>query len=110
MALISALVLGLVFFEGTARWLIILAGLLVELTEATFMFRMSRRKRPAVGPEALIGRVAVAAGACAPDGQVRIDGEIWQARCAAGCHAGQLVRIVAVDGLTLTVEPVSREH
>jgi membrane protein implicated in regulation of membrane protease activity len=40
-----------------------------------------------------------------PDGQVRIDGEIWRARCERGCDAGATVVVRAVDGLTLEVEP-----
>jgi membrane protein implicated in regulation of membrane protease activity len=41
---------------------------------------------------------------CAPDGQVRIDGEIWAARCAEGCGAGEAVTVTGVEGLTLVVE------
>jgi len=41
---------------------------------------------------------------CLPDGQVRIDGEIWAARAPSRVPAGAYVRIVGVDGLTLVVE------
>jgi len=37
---------------------------------------------------------------------VRLDGEIWEARCDGGASPGASVRIVARDGLTLVVEPV----
>jgi membrane protein implicated in regulation of membrane protease activity len=68
------------------------------------MMRWSSRARPAVGIEAFVGRQAVAATVCAPDGQVRIDGEIWAARCAEGCGAGEAVTVTGVEGLTLVVE------
>jgi membrane protein implicated in regulation of membrane protease activity len=44
--------------------------------------------------------------ACQPRGQVRIGGEIWEARCAAGAVEGDAVRVVDRDDLTLIVEPL----
>ena len=46
--------------------------------------RSMKNRRKAVGAETLIGREAVVMTACQPRGQVRIGGEIWEARCAAG--------------------------
>ena len=40
-----------------------------------------------------------------PEGQVRINGEIWRARCDLGCEAGARIVVRAVDGLTLEVAP-----
>jgi membrane-bound serine protease (ClpP class) len=37
-------------------------------------------------------------------GRVRAHGEIWRARGPAGLSAGQEVRVIAIDGLTLEVE------
>ena len=67
--------------------------------------RTMRHRKKAVGAETLIGREAVAMTACRPRGQVRIDGEIWEARCDAGADAGDAVRIVDRESLTLIVEP-----
>ena len=64
---------------------------------------MKGRKR-AVGAQTLIGREAVVMRDCHPRGQVRLDGEIWDARCDEGAAAGDTVRIVGRDGLTLVVE------
>jgi membrane protein implicated in regulation of membrane protease activity len=37
---------------------------------------------------------------------VRIDGELWNARCEDGeARVGESVRVRRVDGLTLVVEP-----
>jgi membrane protein implicated in regulation of membrane protease activity len=41
---------------------------------------------------------------CAPLGQVRLNGELWRASCPEGAEAGDEVRVVALDGLTLLVE------
>ena len=35
---------------------------------------------------------------CRPRGQVRVGGELWQARCDAGADPGAAVRVTAVDG------------
>lgn len=104
MAFLVALVVGFAVLDGTWRWVVIVMGGAVEIVEAFAMIRLSRRHRPAVGSEAFVGRRAVVATPCLPDGQVRIDGEIWAARAASGVPAGTRVRIVGVDGLTLVVE------
>jgi membrane-bound serine protease (ClpP class) len=38
-------------------------------------------------------------------GRVRYRGELWNARSATELRAGQIARIVKVEGLTLWVEP-----
>jgi membrane-bound serine protease (ClpP class) len=65
-----------------------------------------KSRRKAVGAETLFGREAVVMRACRPRGQVRIDGEIWEARCDAGAAVGDAVRVVDRDDLTLIIEPV----
>jgi len=52
----------------------------------------------------MIGTLAEAITPLAPDGQVKVDGEIWQAHSADGAGAGDHVRITGVKGLTLQVE------
>ena len=82
------------------------AALVVETGESLFWIWYSKRRRAAVGPETLVGRTARVARPCAPLGYVRLDGELWQARCADGADRGDEVRVRAVDGITLVVEPV----
>jgi membrane-bound serine protease (ClpP class) len=55
----------------------------------------------------LIGAVGRAREPLATDtpGHIDVHGEIWRARSRASVPAGARVRIVAIDGLTLTVEP-----
>jgi membrane protein implicated in regulation of membrane protease activity len=42
---------------------------------------------------------------CRPLGQVRVDGEIWAARCVSGADVGTAVRVEGLEGLTLLVVP-----
>lgn len=69
--------------------------------------RTTKRHRKAVGAETLIGREAVVTLPCRPEGQVRLDGEIWEARCEAGASIGDRVRVTGRNRLTLIVEPVA---
>jgi membrane-bound serine protease (ClpP class) len=69
--------------------------------------RTTKRHRKAVGAETLIGREAVVSEPCRPVGQVRLDGEIWEARCEAGASTGDRVRVTGRQRLTLIVEPVA---
>ncbi len=73
--------------------------------ELLFWNRTVRRRPAAVGVHTLVGREATVTSTCRPDGQVQLDGEIWQARCAAGADAGDSVRVVGRDRLILVVEP-----
>jgi membrane protein implicated in regulation of membrane protease activity len=52
-----------------------------------------------------VGRTGIAVGELGPEGQVKVDGEIWRARCETGCEAGSAIVVRSVDGLTLLVEP-----
>jgi membrane protein implicated in regulation of membrane protease activity len=65
-----------------------------------------KHRRRAVGAETLIGRDAVVTTPLEPLGQVRLDGEIWAARCSQGAREGQHVRVIGRDRLTLVVELV----
>jgi len=66
--------------------------------------RTVKHRRKAVGAQTLIGKDAVVSMPCRPVGQVRLDGEIWEARCDAGASPGDRVRVIGRDGLTLVVE------
>jgi membrane protein implicated in regulation of membrane protease activity len=84
------------------------AGAAVELGEAWLLWWLSRRRKPSVGVETLVGRRATVTTACRPYGQVRVAGELWQARCDNGADQGALVEVVAVAGLLLVVKPISK--
>jgi len=94
-----------VFVVPTA-WAIpvVLLGGLCEVVEALFLMRYSRRRKASVGAETMIGRTARVDTACLPEGQVRIEGERWAARCDGGAVEGDTVVVRSRDGLTLIVE------
>lgn len=94
-----------VFPDGWEVPVIIGFGLL-EIAETTFTWRLSQMWAPRVGPEALIGARGRAITDCRPSGTVRVQGEAWQARCEDGVDAGNPVRVVARERLTLVVEAI----
>jgi membrane-bound serine protease (ClpP class) len=81
-------------------------ALVLFFGEAWAWNRSMRGRRKVVGAQALVGADASVLEACRPNGQVRVSGEIWAARCEAGADSGDTVRIVGLDGLTLVVERV----
>ena len=83
---------------------LIAAAAVVEVAESLFWIWLSKRRRAAVGAEALIGRTAQVVRPCRPLGYVRLDGELWQARCDGGADSGDEVSVAGLDGLTLVVE------
>ncbi len=105
MALVVALLLALFVLEAPWSYVAVGAGAAIELGEAWFWWWLSRRGEPSVGVQTLVGRTAIVTTACRPVGQVRVAGELWQARCDAGADEGERVRVVAVDRLELVVEP-----
>ncbi len=105
MALAVGLLLALLLLDAPWSWAAVVVGAGVEVAESVFLLRWSRRRRATVGVEALVGRRAVAVTDLRPSGQVKFDGELWQARCEAGAAAGDAMVIRRIDGLTLEVEP-----
>jgi membrane-bound serine protease (ClpP class) len=82
-------VVGIALYSGLKLWL----------------FRAHFRK-PAIGVEAMRGRVATALGAMDPRGQVDLDGEIWDAEASAPVRKGERVVVQEVEGLKLRVAPL----
>jgi membrane protein implicated in regulation of membrane protease activity len=74
-------------------------GGLLDIGESLAFVKWSRRRKAAVGAEALVGRTAVVATPT----QVRVAGELWQARSHAPLRVGESVVVLEVDGLTLVV-------
>ena len=64
------------------------------------------RRRPVVsGTESLIGSLGRVIDWQDGTGHVHVQGERWKARATATLTAGQRVRVVALNGLTVEVEP-----
>jgi len=105
-ALLLSIILAL-FVSFPWNALIVLAGLSVEVVEVTWGLRLARKWRPKVGPETMIGMRAEVVTPCRPTGQVRVNGELWEATCVTGLNVGDTAIVKRMDGLALTVEPVS---
>jgi membrane-bound serine protease (ClpP class) len=103
--LVVALILALLFLPTPWNLVVIAVAAGLETAFWVLGIRYSRRRRAQVGVQTMVGRVGEALTALAPAGQVKVDGEIWEARAPAGAKAGQTVRITRIDGLTLEVEP-----
>jgi membrane protein implicated in regulation of membrane protease activity len=106
MGLAVALVLAIFVLDEPWSWVAVGVGGAWEIAETVLLVRWSQRRQAVVGAEALVGRRAVVAVDCMPEGQVRVAGELWRAQCRGGASAGDEVVVREVDGLTLVVEPV----
>jgi membrane-bound serine protease (ClpP class) len=89
----------------TGTWALVLLGVtaVFEISQTGFWLWYSSRRTAQVGAETLLGRVVEVAQECRPLGYVRVQGELWQARCAEGARPGERVLITGRDGLTLEV-------
>jgi membrane-bound serine protease (ClpP class) len=97
-----ALVLLHVVRGGWALALLVGTGLF-ELSQTAFWLRYTSRRSVQVGAETMLGRVVEVAQECRPVGYVRVQGELWRARCDEGARPGEHVRVTGRDGLLLTV-------
>jgi membrane-bound serine protease (ClpP class) len=90
---------------------IVIAGVIL----AAFVIFASRKAIAAhrdepvrAGSEELVGSIAEVREPLDPEGQVFVAGALWRARVSEGrIGPGNRVRIKAVDGLTLEVEPAA---
>jgi membrane-bound serine protease (ClpP class) len=104
MALVLAVVLvvtGVV--HGSWAVALISGTATLEVSQTLFWLWYSQRRAVQVGAEALTGVVVEVADECRPYGHVRVQGELWRARCVEGAARGERVRIAGRDGLTLEV-------
>ena len=93
-------------------WLVIIptVGAMAGLVIAAVSMGLRALYRPAsTGAAGMLGQVGVVKRALDPEGQVLIDGELWQAVAEDGpVAAGEMVRVARMDGLTLTVTRSAR--
>jgi membrane-bound serine protease (ClpP class) len=111
----ASLVAGsLTLYGGDARlnppwWVlaIVIVGTALFMLGAMTAVIRSRFSTPTIGREGMLGEEGRAEVDVAPDGVVVIQGARWRARTnrATPIEAGDAVRVVAVEGLVLEVEP-----
>lgn len=104
---IVALVLALLVLPSPWGVVAVAVAAVIDLVEAGVFLWWSKRPRHAVGVETLVGRQAVVVRASGRGGQVKIDGELWEARASTSVPVvGARVVVRGVEGLVLLVEPV----
>jgi membrane-bound serine protease (ClpP class) len=117
---VIALILGGMLLTSTnnpdfqvSRWLIYAMAAVIGaffIMVVSTIFR-SRRLPAATGPQAMVGRQAVARSPLDPDGIVFMDGSRWTAHAEDGrVEEGERVVITEVKGLKLTVRKTSGEE
>ncbi|MEE8475126.1 MAG: NfeD family protein [Myxococcota bacterium] len=116
----DAILVGVLLWSGVRWWeldLRLAVGLFaLWLLKDVLMFPVLRVAYEADGgrggPADLIGARGTANQVLAPEGYIRIGAELWRARVVGGRESvpiGGAVRVQAVEGLTLIVEPEAEE-
>ena len=104
MLLLGAILLAIFVLPSPWGIVAVFAGGLIDVAESLALLRWSRRKRSATGAQALVGQTAVVSSPT----QVRVAGELWEARSDEPLVVGNEVEVTAVEGLTLEVSRPSR--
>jgi membrane-bound ClpP family serine protease len=110
----NATVAGLV--DAADRAVAVSGALAIGLLAAAGLWRLCYRawrswRAPSIlGAEALVGRRATVRRATGKTGWVLLDGALWQARSSGRpLRAHQTVRVLAVEGLELVVDPEEQQ-
>ncbi|MDH4014891.1 MAG: nodulation protein NfeD [Chromatiales bacterium] len=93
--------LSLIFSMALAGGLLVFAILAVAIR--------ARRAPVVTGREEMIGDIGEARTDIAETGSVWVHSELWNARAATPLQAGEKVRVLDLDGLTLVVERYNEE-
>jgi membrane-bound serine protease (ClpP class) len=65
----------------------------------------ARNNKVIMGPEGMLSEIGVAFTPLAPVGKVFVHGEYWDAQSTQPVEKGAAVKVIAIDGMKLTVEP-----
>ena len=100
MLLLGAILLAIFIVPWPWGLVVVIVGGTIDIAESLLLVRWSRRRRVATGAEALIGQRAIVATLT----QVRVAGELWEARSTDVLVPGEEVVVRGVDELTLLVD------
>lgn len=112
---IALVLAGLFLFEGTLSinppvlWptAVVLGG---ATTLAGRLAIRARRARPTTGASTLVGRAVTVDPRDERSGDAFVDGAWWTVRANEGLLRPGPAEVVAIDGLTLIVEPTGEDH
>jgi membrane-bound serine protease (ClpP class) len=96
---------------GISITFVVMLGLIagsLMLWMVTYLLKL-RRRGAVSGEESILGGTAVAMEAFTGDGRVWLEGEAWQAISPVAVSKDQKLRVRAIDGLRLRVEPLDRD-
>jgi membrane-bound serine protease (ClpP class) len=87
--------------------LLVVGGVALFMVAGMPAMLRARFSTPTIGRESMIGEMGSATADVDPEGTVTVRGALWRARTnrATPIAAGDPVRVVAIDGLLLEVEP-----
>jgi membrane protein implicated in regulation of membrane protease activity len=100
MLLLGGILLAVFVLPSPWGLVAVVVGGLIDVAESLAFLKWSRRRKSEVGAEALIGRT----GVVATPTQVRVAGELWEARAGRRLVLGEEVTVRAIEGLTLVVD------
>ena len=101
----------LLYDDGlSVPWLtlvLVVGGTVAFMVSGMTSMLRSRFSTATIGRESMIGEMGEATTGIAPEGMVTLQGGLWRARTnrATPIGSGDRVRVVAIDGLLLEVEP-----
>jgi membrane-bound serine protease (ClpP class) len=110
-ALLLLLLLKIAFLS--TRTGLVLAAVIPLVLLLVFLLRMALRSHQVkviTGDVGMIGLTGRAETELSPEGTVFVRGELWRARAGIRIAAGERVRVVKVDGLTLEVELADKDR
>jgi len=109
---VAALIVGSValFDEHDFSWITLgagLIGMILAMVNGMPAMVRTRFSTPTIGREWMIGEMGEAVDDVSPDGKVKVRDALWRAHTnrATPIKGGEAVRVVAIAGLELEVEP-----
>src|SRR5437868_9507135 len=93
-------------------WSVILPVVTLATLFSLFVVGMgvkAMRRRPMTGREEMVGLVGIVKTALAPQGQLAVHGELWEAVSEQSLQPGDEAEVTGVDGLRLRVKPLSKQ-
>jgi membrane protein implicated in regulation of membrane protease activity len=100
MLLLGAILLAIFILPSPWGIVAVIAGGLIDIVESLVLLKWTRRRKSTVGVETLVGQRGVVVTLT----QVRVAGELWEARADRVLVPGEEVVVRGVEGLTLLVD------
>ena len=97
MLLVLAILAAIFWLPSPWGAVAVIVAAAIEAAEVWFWLWYSRRRKIQTGAEALPGTRGIVAVACRPEGQVRVNGELWRARCEEGADPGDEIVVERLD-------------